>query len=306
MISQSHETHHIVWPAEAFFWALLDASRVPTRLFERRPGSEQLGYLFEAELPCPIDEVQAVFLELPGRQYLACGIEHTRLQALPPEALTLRPDRMVVPMTPGGTATVDSINFLYRAHEPIAVARARHAFIREFMLVLALIGLALGLSVMRRISAFEQAATDLLSTRDAIHARLYASSPASTQPHSLRLLAELRQLRATRSSTLEDGVEDPDSIRSLEALLRAWPHNHPIQTESVSVTASAMTIAGVVSSSEPAQAFAAAFTAPEGWMAQQPQVSSTSDGVRLTLRFQPAATGPHLEGADADTPGATP
>ncbi len=67
------------WPAERFYWALLDGGLLPRRGRRRR----QLGYLFERFVPgVAIEEVHAVYRAVPGarNRFLACGAPAEKLR----------------------------------------------------------------------------------------------------------------------------------------------------------------------------------------------------------------------------------
>lgn len=70
-----------------------------------------------------------------------------------------------------------------------------------------------------------------------------------------------------------------------------------MQTESLSVTASSVTLIGLLPSATQAQAFVEAFDPPTQWQASQPQVSAVSGGVRLTWRFSRRASGERIASA---------
>ncbi|MCC6910312.1 MAG: hypothetical protein IT430_20450 [Phycisphaerales bacterium] len=280
---------HLVWPAERFFWGVLDTSALPSRLGRSRPDPKQLGFLFEEMLPCPIEDVQAVYLPQPGRRFIACGILRTQLEQLPAATLTLAPQ--CAPSDIIGDAPLDcrQINLLTGPFEPAPLRRLRRAARRDLIAIAALLLLVLWLGAQRRITALDAARANLDEMRGGVYSSLLdASAPPSSQPPALRLLAELRQLRATRAER-STSLPQPESARSLEALLRQWPGDQPVRTESISITSSAITVIGVLPTPEQAQRFAGAFEALPGWQARQPQVDSTGDGVRLTLRWRRAA-----------------
>lgn len=56
-------------------------------------------------------------------------------------------------------------------------------------------------------------------------------------------------------------------------------------TESISVTPASVTLIGLLPTAPAAQGFVSAFQLPDAWEARQPQISTVSDGVRLTWRL---------------------
>ncbi len=289
MTSRPTAPEHLVWPTERFFWGVLDASALPSRLGRSRPDQQQLGYLFEEMLPYPIEHVQAVYLPQPGRRFIACGILRPQLEQIPAATLTLGPES--APPAIIGDAQLDcgQINLLTGPFEPSEVRRLRCAAGREAVVIAAAALLILWMGAHRRTDALKTATADLNAIRSDVYSKLYdASAPPSNQPPELRLTAELRQLRATRAKQL-GSLHQFDAARCLEAILSHWPRDHSERTESISVTSTSMTVTAMLPSAEQAQRFAGAFATVAGWQSSQPQVDSTGEGVRLTLRWQKTA-----------------
>lgn len=290
MSTGTQPRQHIVWPAYRFYWALLDASVLPRGLMHRKPDPKGLGYLFEAELPVPIDRVHAVYLPMGDRQYLACGVEHEKLdedESLG-GALTLVPDGLPEEVFPQGTVDPQTINLLCGPHEPVPVRRQRRRLIVECAGLAALILLLIVFGAERRIGAWNRATEDVQANRQDVYEDLYppATSAPSAQPASLRLLAELRQLERTRGGAAHSiDLEEPQSGRTLAALLEHWPSGKPILTESINVTPASVALVGLLPTAPMAQEFVTGFELPAQWEARQPQISAVSDGVRLTWRL---------------------
>lgn len=283
-------SRHLVWPACRFYWALLDASVLPKRPMRRHPDSRALSYLFESQLPVSIDRVHAVYLPAEGSRYLACGLEEERLSenADLSDALTLRPDAIPVEIAPECAVDAVSINLLTGSHEPAPVRRERRRLLIELAAAILLNLLAVVLGAERRIDALDQSAAKLAASRQAVFDELYParSTAPSSQPESLRLLAELRQLESTRGGVAPaTDLEESPSGRTLAALLTRWPAGQPMMTESISVTPEAVTIVGVLPTASAAQDFVAAFELPSEWEARQSQISAIAGGVRLTWRL---------------------
>ncbi len=281
---------HTVWPARRFYWALLDASVLPKGLARRRPDPRSLGYLFESQLPVPIDRVHAVYLPMSDHRYLACGVEHERLDVDVSlhEAITLAPDGVPEDVLPDGTVNLQTINLLCGPHEPDPVRRERRRLIGESTALAALLLLLIVFGAERRIGAWNRETEDVLAGRQVIYDELYppATSAPSAQPASLRLVAELRQLKRTRGGTTQSiNLDEPQSGRTLAALFERWPSGQPILTESISVTPASLTLVGLLPTAPLAQEFVAGFELPAEWEARQPQISAVNDGVRLTWRL---------------------
>ncbi len=294
MIAPNHALHHVSWPADRFYWAVLDGSMVPKRPLHRRQNEEALGYLFEAELPVPIDRVHAVYVPVNGNRFIACGIEHDRLveNAEIKGALTLSPQAIPPELISNDDATVGSFNLLTGRHEPESVGRERRRLFIESAAAIVLIAVAVAFGAERRIGAWNRAAAETVSAREAVFDDLYPpqSTAPSSQPPALRLVAELRQLERTRGDAVESIYsDDPQSLRVLAFLFERWPAQQPIMTESLSVTPESVTLVGLLPTAPAAQVFVSAFELPDQWEARQPQISAVTNGVRLTWRLVPRA-----------------
>jgi hypothetical protein len=285
---------HVVWPAHRFYWAVLDASVVPGGLLRRRPSDEALGFLFESELPVPIDRIHAVYVPVKASRFIACGIEHDRIlkSAELREALTLSPEAFPSDLGTELDADVGSINFLTVRHEPAPVKRERRRLLLESAAAIALITVAVAFGAERRIGAWHRATGEVVSAREAVFNDLYPpqSTAPSSQPPALRFVAELRQLERTRGGAVQSiGSDNPQSAHILARLFQQWPLQQPIMTESLSVTPESVTLVGLLPTAPAAQEFVSAFELPDQWEARQPQISAVADGVRLTWRLVPRA-----------------
>ncbi len=294
MIAPNHSLRHVVWPADRFYWAVLDGSLVPKRLWHRRPDEEALGYLFEAELPVPIDCVHAIYVPVKGNRFIACGIEHDHLveSAELCEVLTLSPQAFPPDLFSDDDAAVGSFNLLTGRHEPESVGRERRRLSIESAAAIVLIAIVVAFGAERQIGAWNRAAAETVAARLAVFDDLYPpqSTTPSSQPPALRLLAELRQLERTRGTAAQPiDSEGRQAGRLLARLLRQWPAQQPIMTESLSVTPESITLVGLLPTAPAAQGFVSAFEFPPEWEARQPQISAVTNGVRLTWRMVPTS-----------------
>lgn len=283
---------HAVWPAHRFYWAVLDASVVPTGLLHRRPSDEALGFLFESELPVPIDRIHAVYVPVKGSRFIACGIEHDRIleSAELRDALTFGPEAFPRDLDTGLDVDVGSIDFLTGRHEPASVKRERRRLVLESAAAIVLITVAVAFGAERRIGAWHRATGEMMSARESAFNDLYPpqSTAPSSQPLALRLVAELRQLERTRGGAVQSvGSDDPQASQVLARLFERWPSQNSMMTESLSVTPESVTLVGLLPTAPAAQDFVSAFDLPDQWEARQPQISAVTNGVRLTWRLVP-------------------
>lgn len=294
--------------ADRFFWAMLDGSSLPR---SRRRDRRALGYLFESELPLPIEQVHAAYLRVESDRVIACGLASQQLQSIVnehPEALTLAPASV-----PGflGSDFVDArqLNLLTERFEPASLRRGRWRLTVQAasLGVVVLIVLLLGLE--RRTTAERDGARDLRDARRELIERSIGSLPAAAahQPPELRFLAELRTLRQTRQAPAGDQRTSGDqALLALAALAQRWPRELHVMTESISLTPTSITLRAMASSSAEVQILADALGALElnaspsdpsgaisgwgewgGWQAQQPQISVASpEKVDATLHWR--------------------
>ena len=281
------------WPAERFYWAVLDASALSGATM--RPGlfSRQLGYLFEGVLPgMTIEQVHAVYQPLPGgdgqRQYLACGLARDVIEnTVAAEALTLSPAS--VPSFVGADVEPDGFNLLTGSFLPAAI----RALQRRWLLSLGVIGaicvalLVVGLEL--RVRATRVQIDRVSAARDAAFVEALGSQALASGvlPPELRLITELRLLSQTRQAD-PALVDVADGSRTLAALLAQWPADVRTATESISIAPDSITIRAQVPTMADAQRLADALRDLVGWQLVQPQSEARRDHVIVTLHLKAA------------------
>ncbi len=293
--STSHDGPHLRWPADRFYWAILDSSSMPGRPTGRsRRQHERLGYLFESVLPgVTIEEVQAVYQRLPGdaKRVLACGVTRNVLeQEVDQCALTLSPQ--TAPAFVDGRIEPAALNLLTGRFLPGAVRQGYRRLILSIGLVLTLCAVLVIVGLERRTSAQRRAHDDVLTARTAILEQVLSSAaPAPGMGAGipgvgaeLRVTAERRRLEQTRSHDVAVS-ELHDSARVLARLLALWPSDVPAQTQSLSISSTSITIRAQVPGMADAQRLADALARFRGWQLHQPQSESRRDHVQVTLRL---------------------
>ena len=282
---------HVRWPAERFYWAVLDGSPLPgASWLAGRRRLKQLGYLFENVIPgVAIEEIQAVYRQLPssGRRYLACGVPRERLrEELDAQAVTLAPESMPSfieePLDPA------ELNLLTGPFLPQAIRTARRRLLPAAALLLAACSALLTLGLERRVRATEAEAQAVLAAWAAILQEVLGAGAlqAGSQPPQLRLTAELRQLEQTRR---DDPVANDivDCAVVLGRLLSLWPSDLSTRTESIAVAPESLSLRATVANMADAQRLADALRPLSGWQLEQPQSEAQRDAVIVGLRFQP-------------------
>lgn len=276
---------HRLLPPDRFYWARLEpeAAGLP-----KRATREQLGYLFEAVLPCPIEEIHTVYTRLPGESgVIACGMTREVLEEEGEGAESLSPEAL--PRFLSAELDPHSLNLLVGEFEPAPLARLRrHAAIHSIAVVLAC-SLVITIGLVLRARDLNQHAAQLHEMRSGMYAQVLGQSQASVPAPELRMLAELRQLRQTRARPPQDAFHQGDDVAmNLAKLLSQWPDESELlhlQTEHVSITPGVMTLRGHIPTTADAQKLAERFTSIGGWKLQQPQVSSSRDQVQASLRL---------------------
>ncbi len=284
---------HLRWPAERFYWAVLDASALTGATM--RPGhfGRQLGYLFEGVLPgMTIEQVHAVYQPLPSgggeRRYLACGLARDVIQdTVAAEALTLSPASL--PSFVGADVEPDAFNLLTGSFLPAAVRALQRRWLLSLGVIAAICVALLVVGIELRVGAIQAQIDQVAAARDA--ALVEALGPqalaAATLPPELRLTTELRLLSQTRQA--DPAVVDvTDASRTLAALLARWPADVRTATESISIAPDSITIVAQVPAMADAQRLADAMGDLSGWQLVQPQSEARRDHVMVTLHLRAA------------------
>ncbi len=287
----SHDALHLRWPAERFYWAILDTSSVPVTVRSRR---ERLGYLFESVLPgVAIEQVQTVYQRLPGdgKRTLACGLPKNVLKDdVDPSAVTLTPDS--APGFLDGQVDLARLNLLTGSFLPQPVRHLRRRWLLHICLLFTLCAALLIVGLERRSSLHRGTMNDLTAAHDTIIKHVLGSDAplpgAGALPGTgeLRLIAQRRRLEQTRSDDLPvSSVGNAAAI--LAQLLALWPQDLHTQTQSISITTSSITVRASVPTMSDAQTLADAFASMNGWRLQQPQSEARRDRVDVTLHLEP-------------------
>ncbi len=280
---------NLAWPADQFYWAILDRSVLPRGV---RNAPAQLGYLFESRLPVPIDTIHAVYAPIDDDRVLACGAPTEALdEADLGEALTLVPADLP-PWVDDDTreqVTVDSLNLLTGPWLPPAIRRGQRRLVGWVAAAIVLCAACLVIGFERQRAASDAAAADVRSTEMDVYAGVLGesvrSSIDSSFPPEQRIIAEHRRLMQTRSGPVEAQNDRIDAALLLTAILERWPTEQFIETETISVTNGAVTLVLRVPDLEDVQPIADAFSDLPDWQVTQPQTFARQTHVDMTLRF---------------------
>jgi hypothetical protein len=275
------------WPADRFYWAVLDTTGMP-RARSRRARERQLGYQLERYLPVPLEQVQATYLRLHDHRVLACAVEQDRLADLDHNVVTLAPQ--AVPRFVEEPVDAGSLNLLTAEREPRIVKSARARCRLELAAAVLLITLIGTLGLVRRAQWHDRRASETAGMVADVYDQILESGP-SVLPSSLRLKTELRRLRQTHASPVAN-TAPRDAGAALASLLSAWPPGLELQTESIVVTESQITITALLDTHEQVQALADAVGGVVGWTISQPTFHEFRGRVRGTIRLTRKEDGP--------------
>ncbi len=265
---------------DQLYWASLESSLLGGRNAKSARARRRLGFAFERFLPCPIEEVHAVYLRT-GETVLACGIDWDRLNPLLEQGC-LRIEPGAVPDWLDAETPAASFNLARCEATPSAIktAMSRLAALASIAASLMLGVVAIGLH--GRSDTLAAASSNLRAASDqAIIGQLGPS--LSGQLPKLRLTAELRRLMALDSSSASYAGAD-SAVPTLAAALEAWPPGIIAQTESLTATSTTLRVRTLHESTAAADQFASAWKPdPAIWTAQQPGMTTQRGEVRLDL-----------------------
>lgn len=270
---------HLRWPADEFYWAVLDTSVLRSR---RRP--KELGFLFEAELPVTIDEVQAAYVPLSGDRCLACGIDRARLDDVDAGAILLNPDS--IPALLETDVKPEQLNLLTGDFEPLPVRRLARLWRGGILSGLAVCAMLLVIGMHRRAGAAGDTAQTINSATTMVLGEVLGRTVTDAEVARARLMlrARLAELRQTRQTGLSSD-DTTDVSGTLAAVCAAWPRELVTKIDSCAVTTNVIAISGAVPTTDDAQRLADALAEIAGWDLQQPSVESTRNTIRVSLRL---------------------
>lgn len=277
-------SEYISWPAERFYWAVLEAPGVPVPIGKPRPpAAESLDLLLAPEVPVPIDELHAVYARLDANRVLACAAMRADLSEVGTAAVTLVPE--AVPECIPGGADIDfsRFNLLVSDFEPGILKRPRRHAGYWVAATILLSASLLATGLLRRTHAMNEAAKIAQPENARLLAAALPEEPKDSPTFSLRLKAELDTLRRTRSSR---GITStPDAMNSLAVLLGGWPKATGAETDAVSATPSNLTM--LVTFREGPQEFLYHLPDVHGWNRDEPRVSRTASGTQVMVQYRP-------------------
>ena len=261
------------WPADRFFWAVLEAPGVKAGVLP--PG---LAGELQDELPISVDQLNAVCLPAGEGKLLVCAARRVDLEELAHDSLSLRPQSFPDFLGPMTAVAQSAPELLTGRFEPRPLRRERY---RRTILVAASILLAsalISLGLTRRAAA-------LFHHADAARVAATATiKQVSTGDTPLSLQQDLHHARSAPDRA--HNIVPPDAAESFAALLSEWPSAIPCDATAVSITPTAINLTLLVS--DDARPLLAAIKAPAGWRLEEPRLNASGPATRVNLTMRRA------------------
>jgi hypothetical protein len=263
---------HLRWPAERFYWSLLEAPQW------KKAGPLPAGLLqaLEEDIPLAPEELHAVGVSAGDGTLLVCAARADELESLDADLLTLCPEALPE-FAPAGV-DASSLNLLVGAKEPLPIRRARTRRHSARAAAVALIVGLLSIGLARRAEHFDSLAQ---RAKGASAAAVQKLLPGGT-PDSLALEVNRARRVAESSARVRPA---PSAAAALAAILRAWPTQVPSKPQSLTVAESGATVSLSVEG-DPTP-FLKAMKPPPGWSMDEPRLSASDKLTRLTLQLHP-------------------
>jgi hypothetical protein len=261
------------WPAERFFWAIIEA---PAGLCKRAGALPQsLVPDLASQVPAPVEDLHAVCAPLGEGRIVACAAVRIDLNGTD-GALSLTPECFPAELDLAGLDP-SILNLLVGPFEPLTLRRARgRRLLTRAGFVLVLLGLVTVGSLRRAAHAHAVTA----AAAGAAKGLLALLGPSTTQP-SLR--AELDSLSRSAGFDLASR-RSPDAAAGLEAVLSVWPSAIQSRPQSVSIGPDGVSIAVLVPGN-PAD-FVSALRPLAGWRLDEPSLVSVGAQTRINLHLR--------------------
>lgn len=261
------DSHSI--PASELYWGMIETRDFPPIPFGViRPGAvrARLENQFDAVLPCPVENLHAVFHQLGNGRFLACGIEHDRIAALHADGLP-----SVVPDSIPGAATLsvdseiapDGLELLAGPYTPHHVVARLTRNRRIAAAALLLVAIFVSGGNLRRAAAYRSEAAEFREQQAALYLNALGPGIGSTPPQ-IRLTTELRRLSKTRGERTASPQQN-HAPHDLQSVLEVWPSDAELRIERISVDGNRIDITGEAADSETVRELITALKRLEGW-----------------------------------------
>lgn len=275
-------------PATEFYWGVFPSSAETPwpRDLRRASARAALDHEFQKFLPLSIDDAVPAYTRSTDQRVIACALPLARVRELlaaEPGLLQLGPAAIPAEFE-AQVIDLSELNLLTGPYEPAPVRASREK--RTLRLQLAagagLLLLALGLG---RRAAHKAAQTEaiLLDTTSAVQQLTGRSGSLDEVEPVLR--HERQRLVATRSAHAARNLP-ADAAQGLLAVLRVWPGNIDVRTQSLSASAQGVTVGAEVATQDAARDLTHALGQADGWTLQTPRTHASGKSVRVDATLQ--------------------
>jgi hypothetical protein len=267
------------WPAERFYWAVLDSMGWSGR-GEIPPG---LLPSLADELPVALESVHAVAAPIDGNRVMVCACSTHLLERIEPRVCALVPSEIPEPLTAEcGGVDHGRMNLLVGPFEPEPLRSARRS--RHITAAAACIACALlvALGLLRRTHSAQVSAQAAAKAADALLA-------ASTTDRREQSLAGRVKLMRSIVDAAHKAKPSNDAAASLEMFLKSWPTSIASKPQSMTVAPDGISL-GVIVEGDAAPLLKALSPAP-GFQLDEPRVASAGPATRVSLHLRAAGGG---------------
>jgi hypothetical protein len=273
-VGQADDARHVSWPAERFYWAVLEAPGY-ARAGTLPPG---LRPLLHDEVPVAADTLHAVAAPLGDERLLVCAASRNDLAELGPTALSLTPHA-----TPefAGSVRAHDLNLLVQEFEPGILRRARTRHHLAAMAACLAAAALVSVGLIRRAVHWELAMADARSAAVGVLKAVDLPSGDALDLEVARLRGSvLPEVLNPRGAT----TRTPDAAETLASVLSAWPRQLPSKPQSLIINSAGVAVA-VNLEGDPGP-FLHEFKAPAGWVADEPHLNAAGETKRVNLQLR--------------------
>ena len=268
---------------EDCFWAALDASA--SSGLRGKARRRALLFALEQELPLPLEEIHAVFVEQPHGKVAACASKRDVLIRLAESA------DIVIPKTVPGWLECDrepsTFNLLSDGCASRRASRLRTVSCIGVVVLLGILSGLLTAGFAIRDSGFQRQRENTLNAILAAQNLVLPPAGAGVQPASIRLAALLRTTKTNTQFIGDTG--SPPATDALEQVLARWPQDAQLQR--LAIGKRDIRIDLTMPSDFDPSVFIGALENVAGWALSAPVVRRSDVTTSVSLRLQ------RLEGA---------
>lgn len=276
-------------PSDRVYWAVVEP------IAGRALGQDEVATLAEDVLPLSLEALHIVQRRLKDGRVIVCAIEPDELGThITPRTLEAVPELPdFIADTLRDELEPPQFNLLEGAFMPPEIARASRTLTASFWSIAAVLAIVVSAGFIARGLAARNAIATVDERRSEIVLATLAAGGKRQTEHpgvgELRLLAELRELQSTRSTSIPR-LDDIAPLAS--AALVRWPAEVDARLDQARVTTRSIVLEGHARDAAEAQRIADAVGALAGARLEPPQVRATNDGVTFSITLTPGSGTP--------------